>query len=300
MTDRFEEMRVFAAVVEAGGFTAAAGRLGMSKAAVSRHVAELEERLGVRLLHRTTRRLSSTAEGELFHARCRELLDRLEEAEAELGSGNSTAQGVVRANVPLSFGLLHLAPLWPRLLERHPGLELDITLSDRVADLVDEGYDLAVRIGQLSASSLVSRPLASTRLVACAAPAYLAAHGAPARPAELARHAVIGYSLFAAGDTWSFSGPGGEEAVKVQPRMRANNGDTCRAAALAGLGIILHPRFLGGADLAEGALVEVMPGWRSIALGIHAVYPSRKFLAPKVRALVDFLVEAFAEQAWRD
>ncbi len=300
MTDRFEEMRVFAAVVEAGGFTAAAARLGMSKAAVSRHVAELEERLGVRLLHRTTRRLSTTAEGELFHARCRELLDRLEEAEAELGSGSTTAQGVARVNVPLSFGLMHLAPLWPRLLERHPGLELDVSLSDRVVDLVDEGYDLAVRIGQLPASSLVSRRLASTRLVACAAPGYLAAHGAPARPAELARHAVIGYSLFASGDTWSFSGPAGEETVKVQPRMRTNNGDTCRAAALAGQGIILQPSFMVGADLAEGRLVELMPGWRSIALGIYAVYPSRKFLAPKVRVIIDFLVEAFADPPWRD
>lgn len=300
MSDRFEEMRVFAAVVEAGGFTAAAARLGMSKAAVSRHVAELEERLGVRLLHRTTRRLSTTAEGELFHARCRELLDRLEEAEAELGSGCTTAQGVARANVPLSFGLMHLAPLWPQLLERHPGLELDVSLSDRVVDLVDEGYDLAVRIGQLPASSLVSRRLASTRLVACAAPAYLATHGAPARPAELARHAVIGYSLFASGDTWSFSGPTGEETVKVQPRMRTNNGDTCRAAALAGQGIILQPSFMVGADLAEGRLVELMPGWRSIALGIYAVYPSRKFLAPKVRVIIDFLVEAFADPPWRD
>ncbi len=300
MSDRFEEMRVFAAVVEAGGFTAAAARLGMSKAAVSRHVAELEERLGVRLLHRTTRRLSTTAEGELFHARCRELLNRLEEAEAELGSGSTTAQGVARVNVPLSFGLMHLAPLWPRLLERHPGLELDVSLSDRVVDLVDEGYDLAVRIGQLPASSLVSRRLASTRLVACAAPGYLAAHGAPARPAELARHAVIGYSLFASGDTWSFSGPAGEETVKVQPRMRTNNGDTCRAAALAGQGIILQPSFMVGADLAEGRLVELMPGWRSIALGIYAVYPSRKFLAPKVRVIIDFLVDAFADPPWRD
>ena len=142
MADRFEEMRVFAAVVEAGGFTTAAARLGMSKAAVSRHVSELEERLGVRLLHRTTRRLSSTAEGELFHARCRELLDRLDEAEAELGSGNTRAQGVARVNVPLSFGLTHLAPLWPELLERHPALELDVTLSDRMVDLVDEGLSL--------------------------------------------------------------------------------------------------------------------------------------------------------------
>jgi DNA-binding transcriptional LysR family regulator len=298
MTDRFDEMRVFAAVVEAGGFTAAAHRLGMSKAAVSRHVSELEERLGVRLLHRTTRRLSATPEGEIFHARCRELLDRLGEAEAEVSSGSGVAAGLVKANVPVSFGLQHLAPLWPVLLARHPGLELDVTLSDRVADLVEEGYDLAVRIGQLPASSLVSRRLASTRLVLCAAPSYLAARGEPRRPAELAQHEVIAYSLFAAGDQWTFSGADGEETVRVQPRMRVNNGDTCRAAALAGQGIILQPSFMVGADLAEGRLKELMPEWRSIELGIYAVYPSRKFLAPKLRVLIDFLVESFKAPVW--
>lgn len=300
MMDRFQEMRVFVAVVEAGSFTAAAERLGMSKAAASRQVADLEERLGVRLLQRTTRRLSATAEGEVFHARCRELLDRLEEAEAEAGSGSAQAVGLLRANVPLSFGVLHLAPLWPALLGRHPGLALDVTLSDRVADLVEEGYDLAVRIGQLPASSLVSRRLASTRLVLCAAPAYLEAHGAPRRPAELAHHDVIAYSLFSAGDHWSFSGPGGEETVRVRPRMRANNGDTCRAAALAGQGIILQPSFMVGADLAQGTLREPMPEWRSLELGIYAVYPSRRYLAPKVRAAIDFLVEAFAAPPWAD
>lgn len=300
MMDRFQEMRVFVAVVEAGSFTAAAERLGMSKAAASRQVADLEGRLGVRLLQRTTRRLSATAEGEVFHARCRELLDRLEEAEAEAGSGSAQAVGLLRANVPLSFGVLHLAPLWPALLGRHPGLALDVTLSDRVADLVEEGYDLAVRIGQLPASSLVSRRLASTRLVLCAAPAYLEARGAPRRPAELAHHDVIAYSLFSAGDHWSFSGPGGEETVRVRPRMRANNGDTCRAAALAGQGIILQPSFMVGADLAQGTLREPMPEWRSLELGIYAVYPSRRYLAPKVRAAIDFLVEAFAAPPWAD
>ncbi|MGI4717939.1 MAG: LysR family transcriptional regulator [Janthinobacterium lividum] len=298
--DRFQEMRVFVAVVEAGSFTAAAERLGMSKAAASRQVADLEERLGVRLLQRTTRRLSATAEGEVFHARSRELLDRLEEAEAEAGSGNAQAVGLLRANVPLSFGVLHLAPLWPALLGRHPGLALDVTLSDRVVDLVEEGYDLAVRIGQLPASSLVSRRLASTRLVLCAAPAYLEARGAPRRPAELAQHDVIAYSLFSAGDHWSFKGPAGEETVRVRPRMRANNGDTCRAAALAGQGIILQPSFMVGADLAQGTLRELLPEWRSLELGIYAVYPSRRYLAPKVRAAIDFLVEAFAAPSWAE
>jgi DNA-binding transcriptional LysR family regulator len=296
--DKFQEMKVFAAVVDAGSFTGAARALDMSKAAVSRYVAELEERLGLRLLHRTTRKLSPTTEGEIFHARCRELLDNLDQAEAEITSRSGEASGLLKANVPLTFGLMHLAPLWPALLARHPGLALDVTLSDRVADLVEEGYDLAVRIGQLPASSLISRRLASTRLVLCASPAYLQARGEPAHLRELAAHDVISYSLFASGENWTFTGPEGEVTVKVSPRMRTNSGDTCRAAALQHQGVILQPSFMVGADLAQGTLTEILPAYRSIELGIYAVYPSRKFLAPKVRVLIDFLVEMFAVPSW--
>jgi DNA-binding transcriptional LysR family regulator len=293
-------MKVFAAVVEAGSFTGAAHALDMSKAAVSRHVAELEERLGLRLLHRTTRKLSPTTEGEIFHARCRELLENLDEAEAEITARSGEASGLLKANVPVTFGLMHLAPLWPALMARHPGLALDVTLSDRVADLVEEGYDLAVRIGQLPSSSLISRKLATTRVVLCASPAYLRARGEPAQPADLAHHDVISYSLFSSGENWTFSGPGGDVTVKVAPRLRTNSGDTCRAAALQHQGIILQPDFIVGADLAEGTLREIMPAYRSGELGIHAVYPSRKFVSPKVRLLIDFLVDAFAAPVWNE
>lgn len=296
--DRFLEMKVFAAIVEAGSFTAGADVLGMSKAAVSRHVAELEERLGVRLLHRTTRRLSPTGEGEIFHARCRELLGNLDEAEAEISSRVGEATGLLKLNVPVTFGLMHLAPLWPAFMARHPKLALDITLSDRVADLVEEGYDAAVRIGQLAPSSLISRRLASTRMVVCASPDYLARRGEPVHPRDLLGHDVISYSLSASGENWSFSGPAGEATVRVVPRMRTNNGDTCRAAALQHEGVILQPTFIVGQDLAQGTLREVLPGYRSGELGIHAVYPSRKFVSPKLRLLIDFLVEAFAEPDW--
>jgi DNA-binding transcriptional LysR family regulator len=291
-------MKVFAAVVEAGSFTRATEVLGMSKAAVSRYVGELEERLGLRLLHRTTRKLSPTTEGEIFYARCRELLDNLDEAEAEITSRSGEATGLLKVNVPVTFGLMHLAPLWPAFLARHPKLAIDITLSDRVADLVEEGFDAAVRIGQLSASTLISRKLASTRLVLCASPEYLQRRGAPSRPDELLQHDVISYSLFSTGENWTFTGPDGEVSVKVAPRMRTNSGDTCRAAALQHQGIILQPTFIVGADLARGLLREIMPGYRSAELGIHAVYPSRKFVSPKVRLLIDFLVEAFAEPVW--
>jgi DNA-binding transcriptional LysR family regulator len=291
-------MKVFAAVVEAGSFTRATEVLGMSKAAVSRYVGELEERLGLRLLHRTTRKLSPTTEGEIFYARCRELLDNLDEAEAEITSRSGEATGLLKVNVPVTFGLMHLAPLWPAFLARHPKLAIDITLSDRVADLVEEGFDAAVRIGQLSASTLISRKLASTRMVLCASPAYLQRRGAPARPEDLLHHDVISYSLFSSGENWSFAGPDGDVSVKVTPRVRTNSGDTCLAAALQHQGIILQPTFIVGADLVRGTLQEIMPGYHSVELGIHAVYPSRKFVSPKVRLLIDFLVEAFATPAW--
>ena len=296
--DKFQEMKVFAAVVEAGSFTRAAELLEMSKAAVSRQVGELEERLGIRLLHRTTRKLSLSTEGEIFYARCRELLANLDEAEAEISARQGEAAGLLKVNVPVSFGLMHLAPLWPALLGRHPRLALDITLSDRVADLVEEGFDLAVRIGELPASTLISRKLASTRLVLCASPGYLARRGTPLLPQELPAHDVVSYSLFASGENWRFTGPEGELTVKVAPRVRTNSGDTCRAAALQHQGIILQPTFIVGADLAAGTLVELMPAFRSLALGIYAVYPSRKFVSPKLRLAIDFLVESFAHPAW--
>jgi len=298
--DKIQEMSSFVAVVEAGSFVGAADATGLSKAAVSRHVAELEARLGVRLLQRTTRRLSLTAEGQQFLARCRELLAAIEEAEAEVGAHRGEASGTLRINAPLSFGVLHLAPLWGRFIAAHPKVLLDITLSDRVVDVVEEGFDVAVRIAQLPSSNLVSRQLASTRIVLCASPGYLEAHGTPAHPRELRAHRTIGYSYWAGGrNEWVFDGPDGAVAARVDPVLHANNGDTCRAAALDGQGVILQPDFIVGGDLRSGALVELMPGYRAIELGIHAVYPTRKHLPLKVRALVDFLVEAFAAPAWR-
>ncbi len=298
--DKFLEMQAFVAVVEAGSFVRGADALEMSKSVVSRLVAELEQRLGVRLLQRTTRRLSLTREGERFHERCKDLLSGVGDAEAEVTRHAGELIGELRVSAPVTFGLMHLAPLWPVFMARHPRLMLDVTLGDRVVDLVDEGYDLAVRIAQLPSSSLVSRKLAATRLILCATPSYLRSHGVPSHPSELALHSVFAYKLLSTGEQWHFEGPQGPVAVKVNPRMRSNSGDTCSAAALQHQGVILQPSFLVGADLISGALVEVLPQFRSIELGIYAVYPSRKQLAPKVRLLVDFLVEAVRERAWPD
>jgi len=296
--DKFQEMRTFAAVIEAGSFVGAADTLGMSKPAVSRYIADLEARLGVRLLHRTTRKLSLTDEGELFHERCQELLAGLDEAEAEITSRSSEATGVLKINAPLSFGILHLADLWGEFSARHPRVKLDITLADRVVDLIEEGYDLAIRIAALPSSTLISRQLASTRMVLCAAPAYLQRAGTPTHPSELTQHTVLAYSYLSTNDVWRFHGPDGEVSVKTHPVLTTNNGDTCRAVALQGHGIILQPSFIVGNDLASGALVEVLPEYRSIELGIYAVYPTRRHVAPKVRVMIDFLREAFHAPRW--
>lgn len=298
--DRFLEMQAFVAVVDAGSFVGAADELQMSKSAVSRVVSELESRLGVRLLQRTTRRLSMTREGELFLERCKDLLSGVSEAEAELTRHAGEVIGELRISAPVTFGLMQLAPLWPVFMDRHPHLVLDVTLGDRLVDLVDEGYDLAVRIARMPSSSLVSRRLASTRLILCASPRYLSEHAALKHPTDLAQHPVFAYKLLATGEHWHFEGPEGDLAVKVNPRMRSNSGDTCCMAALQHQGLILQPSFLVGSYLASGELVEVLPQHRSIELGIYAVYPSRKQLAPKVRRLVDFLAEAFAQPAWPD
>jgi len=265
---------------------------------VSRVVADLEARLGVRLLHRTTRRLSLTQEGELFHAQCRELLSGVADAEAQVAQHASALIGELRLSAPTSFGLLHLAPLWPVFMARHPKLVLDINLADRFVDLVDEGYDLAVRIARLPDSSMVSRRLATTRLILCATPQYLRSHGAPREPAELAAHPVFAYKLLVTGDQWHFDGPQGLTTVRINPRMRSNSGDSCCEAALQHQGLVLQPSFLVGRHLDAGDLVEVLPAYRSIELGIYAVYPSRKQLSPKVRQLVDFLGEAFRAPPW--
>ena len=280
---------MFSAVVEASSFVAAADNLGMSKAAVSRYVSELEQRLGVRLMHRTTRKLSLTPEGEVFLARCRDILASIESSEAEISTRSVTASGLLKVSVPVSFGIRNLAPLWSEFLSDHPQVTLDVQLADRVIDLVDEGFDLAVRIARLPDSSLISRQLASTRLVLCAAPSYLKRRGTPAHPSELAHHDVLGYSLMAMGDQWQFTGPDGPMSVKVRPRMWTNNGDSCVAAALQGSGIQLQPTFLIDEELASGHLVEILPQFRSVELGIYAIYPSRKFVLPKVRAMVEFL-----------
>lgn len=299
--DKFVEMKTFIGVVELGSFIKAADTMNMSKAAVSRYVLEMEARLGVRLLHRTTRRLSLTEEGQIFYSRAKELLADLEDAENEITQQSDNASGLLRINAPFTFGILHLAPLWGDFKALYPKIKLDITLADRVVDLVEEGYDLAVRIATLENSTLISRKLASTRMILCASPTYLKQKGSPSHPKDLASHEVISYSYWSSKDEWQFEGPQGLETVKINPGIYTNNGDTCRAAALSHHGIVLQPSFLVGQDIIDGTLVELMPEFRSLELGIYAVYPTRKHVSAKVRLLIDFLGTQLSKRgaAWR-
>ncbi|MGB8856700.1 MAG: LysR family transcriptional regulator [Burkholderiales bacterium] len=293
--DRFLEMRTFSAVVDAGSFVGAADALQLSKAAVSRYVSDLEARLGVRLLNRTTRHLSLTDEGQVFYGRCIELLAGVDEAETEITSRSGTASGLLRINAPVTFGIQHLAHLWGEFRTLNPKVLLDISLSDRLVDLVDEGYDIAIRIASLPSSTLISKRLATTRMVLCASRPYLERHGTPRHPADLVTHDIISYSYWSTKDEWYFDGPDGKVSVKTHPCIHTNSGDTCRLAALAHQGIILQPSFLVGEDLKNGTLIELMPSFHSIELGIYAVYPTRKHVAPKLRALIDFLSAHFSQ-----
>ena len=296
--DQLRQIEAFVAVVQNGSFVAAAEKLGSSKAVLSRLVLELEAALDTRLLNRTTRRQSLTEAGTDYFERSRKILDDLAEANLAASAGTARPVGRLRINAPVSFGNLHLAPLWGGFLQQYPDVTLDITLSDRVVDLVEDGCDLAIRIARLPDSSLVSRQLASTRIVLCASPAWLQRQPPLTRIEDIAAHPVIAYNYWSGGDVWTFEGPQGKVEVITQARLRSNSGDTCLAAALTGQGLILQPDFIVGPDLKAGRLVEVLPQYQAPVLAIHAVYPSRQHLSVKVRRMVDWLAAAFEVPGW--
>ena len=294
-------MAVFARVVEMESFSGAARALGLSKSAVSKRVGRLEDRMGLRLLNRTTRRLSLTEAGAAFYQGCRRVVAEAEAAERAVTRLASAPRGRLKVNAPMSFGVRHLAPALPDFMARYPELNVDLTLNDRVVDLVEEGFDLAIRIAPLAESSLIARRLAPNRLVLCAAPSYLAAHGAPRAVEDLKDHACLLYSYQTAGDAWRLCGPGGERRLAVTGRLRINNGDALLAAALGGLGVALLPCFICGQDLRAGRLIQVLPAWSGPAdTAIAAVYPASRNLSPKVRVFVDFLTERFSGTPYWD
>ncbi|GGY28269.1 LysR family transcriptional regulator [Paludibacterium paludis] len=285
--DKLSAMEVFVRVVESGSFVRAAERLGMSTTAVSRQLADLEAQLGARLLQRTTRRLHLTDAGRGYHARCAQILADVEEADASVRTDTLRPRGVLRLSAPVSFGLKHLTALLPAYLAAYPEVTLDVDMSDRQVDLVEEGFDVALRIAMRLPPTLVARRIAAIHVVPCASPAYLAREGEPARPEDLARHRCLVYTHAAEPGIWTF---GDEARVSVDGPLKSNNGDLLRAAALAGEGIICEPSFLLGDDLAAGRLMPLLRGEPTPPLALYAVYPSRRHLSAKVRTFVDFLI----------
>ncbi|MES2264594.1 MAG: LysR family transcriptional regulator [Pseudomonadota bacterium] len=293
--DRLRALEMFVEVVKREGFARAADALDTSPANVTRYISDLEAHLQTRLLNRSSRKMSLTSSGEALFERAKSILEEVAEAEAIVSSAAMQPRGLLRINAPLSFGVLHLAPLWPRFMRQYPDVQLDIALIDRVVDIVDEGYDMAIRISRAGSTTHVARKLATSHNVVCAAPDYLEKHGAPVVPDDLLRHQCIGYSYSATDDWILYDAENKAHAVKPAFAMLSNNGDTARAAALGGQGIIWQPSFLVGADLRAGRLVPVLPDYHLPAIDIQAVYPSRRHLSAKVRVMIDFLVDAFKD-----
>lgn len=293
--DRIVAMRAFVTVVAEGSFSRAAERLECSPQLVSKHVAQLEQHLGVRLLNRTTRRLHLTEAGARYHPRAQQVLAEIDDMEHQLGDLQTQARGLLRISAPVSFASRHLAPLLSDFQRAHPAVGIDLQLSDRKVDLVEEGFDIALRIGHLKSSSLVAKRIAPIRVVMCASPAYLERHGTPRHPQELEAHRYLRYSYA--------EGEGGEGIFRWLPgrdrqpagELISNNGDVLIAAAVAGAGIALQPTFIAGAAIEAGALRVILPEHEPRPLSLYAVYAHRRLLASKVRCFIDFLEGYFGE-----
>lgn len=292
-----ERMAIFARVVEARSFSAAARRLGMSKSLVSKHVTRLEQSLGARLLNRTTRTMSVTEIGAVFYEHCARILEEMEEAKLAVGRLHSEPRGTLRMSASVAFGTLHVAPALPAFLARHPALSIDMTITDRFVDLADEGYDVALRIAKDPGQNLVARRLAPVNRKVCATPEYFAAHGIPRTPIDLVGHNCLTYTYL---HQWRFRGPDGELSVPATGNLTLNDDEALWQAVLGGLGLALLPTFIVGTDLQAGRLQSVLSEYIALERDIFAVYLPNRHLSPKVRVFIDFLVERFGSPPYWD
>lgn len=296
MSERLQGIEIFVAVVEEGSFTAAAERLGLSKSAASKHVSALEDRLGARLLNRTTRRLSLTEVGRAYFERCRTVLEEIEAAERSVTDLSDTPRGTLRINAPMSFGVKHLAPALAEFQGVYPDLRTDVSLNDRQVDLIDEGYDLAIRIAELPDSSLIARRLSSCRRITCASPEYLVQHGRPEHPRDLASHRLLAYSYLANPRELRYSVEGEDFHVELDDcSASANNGDFLASMAAAGLGILMTPSFIVGDHIRDGRLVPILCDFEAEPIAIYAIYPHSRHLSVKVRLFIDYLSSRFRD-----
>src|SRR5258708_3024510 len=294
--DKLATIQAFAQVVESGSFAKAAERLGLSTSATSRQVAELERELQTWVLNRTSRRVRLSEGGRAYYERVVQLLADLDEAEQEAARAAVVPRGVIKLTTAVNFGVRHVAPAIAAFLARHPEVKFDVSLSERIVDLVEEGFDLGIRIGSTGTENIVARRLGETRLVPCASPEYLAARGAPQTPEELEKHNCFTYEYASPRNLWRFRDPSGRErAVRVSGNLHSNNGDFLTGAAGRGAGFVLEPAFIVGPAVLAGRLFPRLQAFPPPPLPIYAVYPSRKHLSAKVRLFVDFLVESFAD-----
>lgn len=294
-------MEALVAVIESGTFSAASERLGVAKSVISRRVSQLEERLGSRLLHRTTRRLSLTDAGRNFYQRAVQILADLDDAEQEVSTESTELRGTLKVAVPLSFGLVHLSSALTDFLDQHPAIEVNLDLNDRNINPVEEGFDLAVRIGELQDSTLVARRLGTSRMVTCASRAYLERNGEPLHPNDLQRHTGLQYSNISYKQHWHFETRDGK-TLQAQPqiRIRANNGEALACAAVAGMGITTGPTFILGRYLREGKLQRILMDYRRPSIGIFAVTPPGRLLPQRVQRFIEFLSSRFGDQPYWD
>ena len=292
--DRLQGMEILIKVAQVGSLSAAAERLGIAKSTISKHITALEARLGVRLVNRTTRQLALTEPGQRYVEEAAAILAQIDTTERALSADGATPGGRVRVNAPMTFGQMHLTPILLRFIDRHPEIRVDLALNDRRVDLIDEGFDVAVRIGNLEDSSLMARRLARLAYVCVASPAYLERAGTPATAADLRRHACLRYTYSPSPSEWSFERDGGVERVRVDGPFAANNGDVLTDAAVAGLGIIYTPAFIVAAALADGRLKPILADYAPRTIDMHAVFLPQRPLQAKLRVLIDFLVEACA------
>ncbi len=293
MTDRLGDERMFVAVIETGSFVAAARRLGTSSGQASKSVARLESHLGARLLNRTTRAVSPTEAGRAYFERLRPLLDEFDSLDRSIRNVSQTPRGRLRVTAPLTFGTLELAPALNAFALAYPDIELDVSFSDRLVNVVDEGFDMAVRVGRPADSSLIARRICSVRIVIVASEDYLDRQGEPEEPDDLARHACIIDSNFREPNRWPLRLSNGRDAVPVHGRIRYSNAEACLQAAEAGLGLACVPSFVAGDALRRGTVRAVLRAFEPEPYGVHALYPHSRHLAAKVRAFVDFMVERY-------
>jgi DNA-binding transcriptional LysR family regulator len=291
--DRLDAMQLFVRVAELGSFAAVAQQMGVARSVVTRQIAALENHLGCKLMARSTRRLTLTSAGTAYLEKCRVILNLVEVAETDLAAERQAPRGHIRVSVPLSFGLKRLAPLLLDFARRYPEVSLDMDFSDRRQNLIEEGIDLTIRITRQLAPGDVARKLGSSVMKVVAAPDYLARHGCPRTPAELAHHEFLGYT-FTAGNSLPFMVDGKLETVQLRSRITASNGDVLMAAAAQGLGITCHPDFIGDEYIADGRVVHILSDYPQPELGIYALLPGNRQVPHRVRVLKDFLVERFA------